>query len=124
MLAEIHKSKNTFSSYVEPEFADYDIILPSLDKINIRTIAEAKKNRAKKLSQKNYEDAKLSGQKVKMTDFDIDYKSIAKTDLIFRIMMFDHIPDEPGRKKNPKTVADGKIKLNFPPYQHWKFNDR
>ena len=124
MLAEIHKSKNTFSSYVEPEFADYDIILPSLDKINIRTIAEAKKNRAKKLSQKNYEDAKLSGQKVKMTDFDIDYKSIAKTDLIFRIMMFDHIPDEPGRKKNPKTVADGKIKLNFPPYQHWKFNDQ
>jgi hypothetical protein len=38
-------------------------------------------------------------------------------------MTFDHIPDEPGRKKNPKSVADGKIKLNFPPFQHWKFNE-
>jgi hypothetical protein len=93
MLAEIHKSKNTFCSYVEPEYADYDIILPSLDKINIRTVAEAKKIRAKKLSQQAYEDAKLSGQKVKMADFEIDYRKIEKTDLIFRIMMFNHIPE-------------------------------
>ena len=123
MLIEIHKSKSTFCSYVDPEYADYDIILPSLDKINIRTIAEAKKIKAKKISQQSYEDAKISGQKVKMADFEIDYRKIEKTDLIFRIMTFDHIPDEPGRKKNPKTVADGKIKLNFPPFQHWKFND-
>jgi hypothetical protein len=46
-----------------------------------------------------------------------------KTDLIFRIMTFDHIPDEPGRKKTPKTVADRKVKLNFPPFQHYKFDD-
>ena len=38
-------------------------------------------------------------------------------------MTFDHIPDEPGRKKNPKTVADTKVKLNFPPFQHYKFNE-
>ena len=38
-------------------------------------------------------------------------------------MTFEHIPDEPGRKKNPKNEADTKIKLNFPPFQHWKFND-
>jgi hypothetical protein len=38
-------------------------------------------------------------------------------------MTYDHIPEEPGRKKNPKTVADHKIKLNFPPFQHWKFDE-
>ena len=38
-------------------------------------------------------------------------------------MMFDHIPDQPGRKKKPKTVADTKEKLNFPPFQHYKFNE-
>lgn len=124
MLVEIHKSKNTFCSYVESEYADYDIILPSLDKINIRTVAEAKKIKAKKLSQQVYEDAKLSGSKVKMADFEVDYRKIKKTDIIFRIMMFDHIPEEPGRKKNPKTVADTKTKLNFPPFQHWKYNDQ
>lgn len=123
ILAEIHKSKNTFCSYVAPEYADYDIILSDLDKINVRTIAEAKRNRAKQLSQAGYEERKLAGERVKQADCEIDYKKIQKTDLIFRIMTFDHIPDEPGRKKNPKTVADGKIKLNFPPFQHWKFND-
>jgi hypothetical protein len=39
-------------------------------------------------------------------------------------MTFDHIPEEPGRKKNPKTVADTKIKLNFPPFHHYKFNEQ
>ena len=39
-------------------------------------------------------------------------------------MTFDHVPDEPGRKKNPKTIADHKTKLNFPPFQHYKFDDK
>ena len=38
-------------------------------------------------------------------------------------MTFDHIPEEPGRKKNPKTIADTKTKLNFPPFQHYKFDE-
>ena len=123
MLAEIHKSKSTFCSYVAPEYADYDIILPSVDKINIRTIAEAKRNKAKKQSTEAYEAAKAAGRKVKQAEFVVDYKTIEKTDLVFRIMTFDHVPDEPGRKKNPKTVADHKTKLNFPPFQHYKFDD-
>jgi hypothetical protein len=123
MLAEIHKSKNSFCSFTQPEYANYDIILTSLDKINIRTIAEAKRNRAKKLTSEKYEAAKLQGERVKMSDFEIDYKTIEKSDLVFRIMTFDHVPEEPGRKKNPKSIADTKIKLNFPPFQHWKFND-
>jgi hypothetical protein len=123
LLAEIHKSKNSYSSFTDDEYNNYDIILPDIEKINIRTIAEAKKNRAKKLSQEIYEAKKLAGEKIKQSDCEIDYKKISKTDLIFRIMTFDHIPEEPGRKKNPKTVADHKIKLNFPPYQHWKFDE-
>ena len=39
-------------------------------------------------------------------------------------MTYDHIPEEKGRKKNPKTVADTKVKLNFPPFVHYKFNDK
>lgn len=123
ILKEIHKSKNTFNSYIEPEYADYDIILPNLDKINIRTIAEAKRNKAKKLSSAEYERRKLAGEKVKQADCEISYTDITKEELIFRIMTFDHIPEDPGRKKNPKTVADTKIKLPFPPFQHWKFNE-
>jgi len=43
ILLEIHKSKSAFSSYTESTFHQYDIILPTIDKINIRTIAEAKR---------------------------------------------------------------------------------
>ena len=124
ILAEIARSKNTFCSYTDPEYAKYDIILPSKDKVNIRTIAEAKRNKAKRLQQEAFEEAKAQNKRVKLAEFAIDYKKIDKYDLIFRIMTFDHIPEEPGRKKNPKTVADTKVKLNFPPFQHFKFNDK
>ena len=49
LLAEIHRSKCSFSSFAQPEYSQHDIILPSLDKINIRTAADAKRNRAKRL---------------------------------------------------------------------------
>jgi len=123
ILAEIAKSKNTFCSYTDKEYAQYDIILPSLDKVNIRTIAEAKRNKAKRLTLQAFEKAKSEGKKVKQAEFEVDYKKIDKYDLVFRIMTFDHIPEEPGRKKNPKTVADTRVKLNFPPFQHYKFNE-
>jgi hypothetical protein len=123
MLAEIHNSKNTFCSYTEPHFSTYDIILPSIDKINRNTIAEAKRNKAKKLSQQAYEREKAINKKIKQADCEVDYKSISKYELIFRVMTFDHVPEEPGRKKNPKTVADTKTKLNFPPFHHYKFNE-
>jgi len=123
MLKQIHKSKSTFCSYVDPAYEQFDIILPSIEKINIRTIAEAKRNRAKKMTTTAYEAAKSQNKKVKITEFEVDYRSIQKSDLIFRVMTFDHIPDEPGRKKTPKTVADTKVKLNFPPFQHYRFDE-
>jgi len=123
MLIEIHRSKNSFASYLEKEHADYDLILTSIDKINVRTIAEAKRAKAKKQSNEIYEQAKANGKKVKQAECEVDYKKIKKDELIFRIMTFDHIPEEPGRKKNPKTEADKKTKLPFPPYQHYKFDE-
>lgn len=108
---------------MSPEDHDFDIILNDVNEINIRTIAEAKRNKAKRLSTEEYERRKTAGENVKQVDCEVDYKKIKKTELIFRVMTFDHVTDEPGRKKNPKTVADKKTKLNFPPFQHWKFNE-
>jgi hypothetical protein len=124
LLAEIHKSKCTYSSFTKPEYHRYDLILAGLEKINIRTIAEAKRSRAKRLSYELYEAEKKQDSKVKQAEFEIDYKKIEKTDLIFRIMTYDHVPLEPGRKRSPKTLADHREKVNFPAFQHWKFNDK
>ena len=123
LLAEIHKSKARFCSFIDADYNQYDIILDDVSKINIRTIAEAKRNKAKRLSQAEYAARKEAGEKVKQADCEHDYKKITKEELIFRVMTFDHIPEEPGRKKNPKTVADTKVKLNFPPFQHYKFDE-
>jgi hypothetical protein len=124
LLAEIHKSKNSFSSFTQKEYNQHDIILPSLEKINIRTVADAKRNQAKRLGIIAFNAARVSGdKKIKLAEITPDYKTIPKTDLIFRIMTFDHIPLAPGRKKTTKTTADSHDKVNFPPFQHWKFDD-
>lgn len=124
LLAEIHKSKCSFSSFSKKEYSQHDIILPSLDKINIRTIAEAKRNRAKRLGLEKFGQARLEGdKKIKLAECTPDYKTVDKIDLVFRIMTFEHIPLAPGRKKTTKTTADSHDKVNFPPFQHWKFNE-
>jgi hypothetical protein len=125
LLAQIHASKNTYCSYVSPEDAQYDIIVPNLKKINIRTIAEAKKARAKRLTQEAWEQAKDAGlKKIKLLDYTVSPRKIDKTDLVFRVMMFDHIPMDNTRKKNPKQVSDHHTKVNFPPFQHYKLDKK
>jgi len=124
LLAEIHRSKVTFSSFIKPEYSQHDIILTNLDKINIRTIAEAKRIKAKRLGLLAFNQARLDGdKKIKLADVTPDYKTIQKNELVFRIMTFDHIPEAPGRKKTVKSTADAHDKINFPPFQHWKFED-
>lgn len=124
LLAEIHRSKCSFSSFTKPEYSQYDIILTDLNKINIRTVAEAKRNKAKRIGLQAFAEARNSGdKKVKLAEVTPDYKTIAKTDVIIRIMTFDHIPLAPGRKKTTKTKADAHEKVNFPPFQHWKFDE-
>jgi len=123
LLKEIHLSKNTYSSFVADGDDVYDIILPNVDKINIRTIAQAKRNQADRIQKQAYEAAKERGEKVKQADFAVDWKKIDKKDVVFRVMTHDHIPLHPGRKKNPKTVADHHIQCNFPPFQHFRLDD-
>ena len=123
MLLEIHRSKTSYCSFTKPEYHQYDLILSDPNKINIRTIAEAKRARAKRMGQQEFERRKSAGEKIKIADCEVDYKKIAKTDVVFRIMSFDHIPLNGTRKKNPKSLADHRDKVNFPPFQHWKFDE-
>lgn len=123
LLKEIHRSKNSFCSYTKQEYHQYDLILPSLEKINIRTIAEAKRNRASRSAKELHEASQSRGEKIPAREFEIDYKKIDKYDLVFRIMTYEHVPLAPGRKKSVKNVADAHEKVNFPPFQHWKFDD-
>jgi len=136
ILKEIHLSKNTYCTYRDPVIDhQYDIILPTLEKINQRTIAEARRNRADRLKREGTI---------------VDPKKIPNTDLVFRITCWEHIPMAP--KKVPKNqtkkkkiedifeldlleeddplaelleqpVLDEKhVRLNFPPFYHYRID--
>ena len=125
LLSEIHKSKNTYCSYVSPEHSQYDMIVNDIKKINNANIAKARKKHAKRLTAQAWEIAKKSGNKrIKMSDYEVSPRKVKKTDLIFRVMTFDHITTDNERKKNPKTRADHHTKVNFPPFQHYRIDDK
>ena len=124
LLAQIHASKNTYCSYVVPENARYDLIVPNLKKVNASAVAQARKAKAKRLTQEAWEAAKESGlKKIKLVDYTVSPRKLEKTELVFRVMMFDHVPLDSERKKNPKQTADHHSKVNFPPFQHYKFDE-
>ena len=125
LLKEIHKSKNTYCSFVNEGDDQYDLIVPDIKKINASAISRARKIKAKRLTQEAWEQAKAEGVKrAKMSDYEVSPRKLDKTELIFRVKTFDHIPGEEGRKKNPKTVGDRHTKVNFPPFQHYRINEK
>ena len=137
ILKEIHLSKNTYCSYLDPvNDHQYDIILPTVEKINQRTIAEARRNKADRLKREGTI---------------VDPKKIPNTELVFRIGCWDHIPMAP--KKVPKSQQNKKKKIedilefdvveddpladlvdepvldtthmrvNFPPFEHYRITE-
>ena len=115
IMAEIHKSKTSYSSFTKPEYHQYDLILNNLSDIDSEAILSAKYNRAKRILTEN------GGQKKQAEDIDIS--GMLDTDVVFRIMTYDHIPLAKIQKKTIRSTADKHVKLNFPPFQHWKLND-
>ena len=112
---------------MSPEDSDYDLIVKDTKKINSATITQARKLRAKRLTQEAWEAAKAAGgkkNKLKMSDYEVSPRKVEKTDLVFRVMSFDHIPEDLKRKNNPKTEADEHTKVNFPPFQHYRLDQK
>ena len=148
ILKEIHKSKNTYCYYTSPEVADYDMILPDVKKINKKNILQARKDRATRLAKLAYDahHAQEGAIKRKMDEFEIKLKDIADTDVVFRVMTWDHIPvdDVKSRKAAVKAMEledEGParseydddeldiagntkyVKVNFPPFEHFQVSE-
>jgi len=144
ILKEIHKSKLTYCSFIDPSVTSYDVIVTSVDKINKKSVSEARKLRAERLA-KEAQDAELAlGNKRKLDEFLKPASEIPVTDVVFRVMTWEHIPiDEAKQKKadaklreeledddlfeteyddpslTPKAPAKY-VKVNFPPFQHYR----
>ena len=146
ILKEIHKSKNTYCFYTDPGVADYDMILPDVSKINKKNILQARKDRAVRLTKLAHEAATTDGTKRKMDEFEVKLKDVPDTDIVFRVMTWDHIPvdDVKSRKAAVKALEEEEgavprseyddddldiagntkyVKCNFPPFEHYKVSD-
>lgn len=110
-------------------------------KANIEIAREA---RAARLARAAYDAAIEKGEKCKLDEFTIDPTTIKDTDIVFRIMTWDHVPVD-NSKKGKKVAAwvdeDGEsvfseydeaeegsapnkyTRCNFPPFQHYRLND-
>jgi len=129
MLKEIHASKMSFCYALDDQSKQFDIIVDSVEEITPDIVQQAKENKASRLSSLGYErgidhwyDTDGSrNTKPKQADFRVDPNSISDEDVVFRVMTYGHIPETPGRKKNPKTEADRHTRLNFPPFKHYAF---
>jgi len=129
ILKEIHKSKMTFCYLEDEKYYMFDVIVNDISEINNQTVQEAKQSRASRMQLEAYNTAMASHDKKdyrskpKQKDFAVDLADIPEEDVVFRVMTYDHIPEEAGRKKNPKTEADEKSKVNFPPFKHYAFKN-
>lgn len=149
ILKEIHTSKNAFCTFLNPEDHRYDFIVDmpqeSIEKsleyaLKPEIIQQARETRATRLSLE-------AGDKNS-----VDPLSIPITDLVFRVMTWDHIPVAPkqprkvDKKKTAKDIFefddDGEeifadledpttakevddmvhVKVNFPPFQHFRLD--
>lgn len=127
ILKEIHKSKMTYCFVEDDRYDMYDIIVDSVKDINKQSLKTAKENRAARIQSEGYAEAMLSHDskdyrnKPKQKDFAVDTDSIDDSEVVFRVMTYEHVPEEEGRKKNPKSEADEKSKVNFPPFKHYAY---
>jgi hypothetical protein len=147
ILAEIHKSKTSYCTFLDQSVDhEYDFIVEIPDNtlqqnleyaLRPETIQKAKENRAARKSS--------TGNK-------IDPNSILESDLVFRVMTWDHVPlskKQPRKvvkKKTAKDILDFEdpedslfedledtttkqdvddlvhMKVNFPPFQHFRLD--
>ena len=147
ILKEIHKSKLTYCSFIDPSVTSYDVIVTNVDKINKKSVTEARKLRAERLA-KEAQDAEIAlGNKRKLDEFLKPVTEIPATDVVFRVMTWDHIPiDDVKQKKadaklreeledddlfeteydEPAVAVKAPtkyVKVNFPPFQHFCVNE-
>ena len=124
LLTEIHKSKMSFCWIKSPQYDRPDIIVNDVSEITTSVFDQAKQNKAGRMKDLAYQSAVAqyegpANKKPKQKEFLVDPTTIDDEDITVRVMNMEHIPLEPGRKKNPRNEAETKAKVNFPAFKHY-----
>jgi hypothetical protein len=124
LLKQIHLSKMSFCWIKSPQYDYPNIIIADDGEITDEVILDAKKQKAGKMKDFAYKQAVEgyegpANKKPRQKDFLVDPEDIADEEVVVRRMTYEHIPLEPGRKKNPRNEAETKAKVNYPPFKHY-----
>jgi hypothetical protein len=107
-----------------PQYDYPNIIIADDGEITDQVILDAKTQKAGKMKDFAYKQAVEgyegpANKKPRQKDFLVDLEDIADEEVVVRRMTYEHIPLEPGRKKNPRNEAETKAKVNYPPFKHY-----
>ena len=150
ILKEIHSSKNTYCVFLKPEDHRYDFIVDMPTESMEKSLEYAYKPENIQLARET-RAARLDIEQ-DLSKGTTDPESIPLTDLVFRVMTWDHIPvapKQPRKVDKKKTAKDFfefdqeqdeifsdledpttikeiddmvHVKVNFPPFQHYRLN--
>ena len=150
ILKEIHSSKNTYCVFLKPEDHRYDFIVDIPTESMEKSLEYAYKPENIQLARET-RAARLDIEQ-DLSKGTTDPESIPLTDLVFRVMTWDHIPvapKQPRKVDKKKTAKDFfefdqeqdeifsdledpttikeiddmvHVKVNFPPFQHYRLN--
>ena len=149
ILKEIHLSKNSYCTYLSPEDHQYDFIVDMPQETLEKSLEYALKPDS--IQQARETHAQRIDQELDLPKGTFDPKSVPISDLIFRVMTWDHIPVAPkqprkvDKKKTAKDIFEFDdpeevfdeledpstskdiddmvhVKVNFPPFQHFRLD--
>lgn len=102
LLSEIHKSKKSFCSFIDPEHADFDTIVYSVDEITPELIEAVREKKSKPRGKPA-----------------VPMDQLPPEGIVVRVMTYEHIPLDPDRVRKSRVTDKSYARTNFPPYKHY-----
>lgn len=102
LLAEIHNSKKSFCSFVEPQYANFDVIVHSVDDITDELIEQVREKKSKPRGKPN-----------------IPLADIPPESIVVRVMTYEHIPLDPDRVRKSRDTDESYARTSFKPFKHY-----
>jgi hypothetical protein len=117
--------------------------LPEGSKITATNILEGRQLRADRLAKLAHEAATAGGTKRKLDEFEVKLEDVKDSDVVFRIMSWEHIPLDDIKTRKARMAAleiddendpllgddladkehNKYVKVNFPPFKHFKVDE-
>lgn len=106
LLNEIHNSKKSFCSFLEPAYANFDIIVHNTSAITPELIEGVREKKAKPRGKPA-----------------IPISEFPPESIVIRVMTYEHIPLDPNRVRKSRVTDQSYARTTFPPFKHYILRD-